>query len=278
MQHILIPTDFSKNAWNATSYALAFFMNQKTTFHFLNVDISMQVNSNQDFHLSGISVKNEISPALELKMENWIQRVYACCAHKNHTYKKAITKASFVDGIRSYISNHNIEFVVMGTKGASGLKEITIGSKTGSVITRVHTPILIIPEKASFKKPLNIGFPTDFNINHNHKIVSTLRTIAQEHLSSIKVLRVAQTKKPLTSTQNNNREGLKQNLLDYPHSFHVIENPNLADAIQSFVTTMQIDLVAMVAKNLNFYQRILFRPQVEKISYHITIPFLILHE
>ena len=39
-----------------------------------------------------------------------------------------------------------------------------------------------------------------------------------------------------------------------------------------------IDFIAMVAKNINFYQRILFKPQVEKISYHINIPFLILHE
>jgi len=34
----------------------------------------------------------------------------------------------------------------------------------------------------------------------------------------------------------------------------------------------------MVAKNLNFLERILFKPKVEKISYHTTVPFLVLHE
>jgi hypothetical protein len=34
----------------------------------------------------------------------------------------------------------------------------------------------------------------------------------------------------------------------------------------------------MIAKNLNFFQRILFKPTVEEISYHTKVPFLVLHE
>jgi len=92
------------------------------------------------------------------------------------------------------------------------------------------------------------------------------------------VLRVAQTQKPLDNFQNGNREVLKERLHDIPHSFHVIENPNLENALQSFVNTMHIDMVAMIAKNLNFFQRILFKPHMGQISYHIQIPFLVLHE
>ncbi|MEO0902953.1 MAG: universal stress protein [Bacteroidota bacterium] len=36
MQKILIPTDFSENAWNAISYAMYLFRNRKCTFYFLN--------------------------------------------------------------------------------------------------------------------------------------------------------------------------------------------------------------------------------------------------
>ena len=34
----------------------------------------------------------------------------------------------------------------------------------------------------------------------------------------------------------------------------------------------------MIAKNLNLFQRILFKPTIEEISYHTEIPFLVLHE
>jgi hypothetical protein len=211
-------------------------------------------------------------------MKEWMQKVYTYHPNPNHLLKNEIIQSPFVDGIRNYISKKKIEFIVMGTKGASGLKEMTIGSRTSDVITRVKCSILVIPEKAAFTIPIHIGFPTDFNMLYKSEAIKTLLEVAHTYHSSIKVLRVAQTQKPLDNYQNTNRKLLKQQLNDIPHSFHVIENPNLENALQSFVNTMQIEMVAMIAKNLNFFQRILFKPQVAQISYHMQIPFLVLHE
>jgi len=46
MQHILIPTDFSQHAWNATSYALQFFKSVNTTFHFLHIETPNDLSKN----------------------------------------------------------------------------------------------------------------------------------------------------------------------------------------------------------------------------------------
>lgn len=278
MQQLLIPTDFSQNAWNATQYTLLFFKNEKITFHFLHIDISLQNSSDENLHYSGISSKKEVPEQLNSQMDDWIQKVYTHYPNPKHNFKQSIVQAPFVEGIRNVILKEHIDFMVMGTKGASGIKEITLGSRTGAVITRVKCPILVIPEEASFKKPLTIGFPTDFNLLYKHKVIDTLLAISKVSHSSVKILRVAQTQKPLDNFQRSNRELLKERLSDIPHSFHVIEDPNLENALQSFVTTMHIDMVAMIAKNLNFFQRILFKPQVARISYHMHIPFLVLHE
>ncbi len=278
MQQFLIPTDFSQNAWNATAYALRFFNNEKTTFHFLHIDISFHKGSDDNLHYAGLSIKKEVPDHLNSDMDDWMRKVNTQYSNPQHTFKHAIIQAPFIDGIRNFILENSIDFMVMGTKGASGLKEMTLGSRAGAVITRVKCSILVIPEKASFKKTLSIGFPTDFNMSYKYKVIDTLQNISRVSNSSIRVLRVAQTQKPLDNFQSNNRQILKERLRGIPHSFHVIENPNLENALQSFVNTMQIDMVAMIAKNLNFFQRILFRPQVAQISYHIHIPFLVLHE
>ncbi|MDX1463325.1 MAG: universal stress protein [Marinirhabdus sp.] len=278
MQRILIPTDFSKNAWNATEYALQFFKHQKITFYFVHIDISMQAHRDEDLHHSGLCSVRATTEDNKSKMDSWMETVCTRQSNANHQYKDSIIQAPFVDGIRNFIAKNEIDFVVMGTKGASGLKEMTIGSKTSAVITRVKCPMLVIPENASFTKPLSIGFPTDFNMLYKQRIMRTLLEITHMHHSALKVLRVAQTQKPLANFQDANRDFLKQQLKDVPHSFHVIENPSLETALQLFVDSLQIDMVAMIAKNLNFLQRILFRPKVAQISYHIDIPFLVLHE
>jgi hypothetical protein len=58
----------------------------------------------------------------------------------------------------------------------------------------------------------------------------------------------------------------------------MMKGEKLEAAVQEFTESKGIDLIVMVAKNLNILQRVLFRPRVEKLSYHIKIPFLILHE
>lgn len=63
------------------------------------------------------------------------------------------------------------------------------------------------------------------------------------------------------------------------HTFHsFVQYGFFTDHIKQEVKNKNIELIVMVAKNLNFLQRILFRPTVEKISYRTKIPFLVLHE
>ena len=78
--------------------------------------------------------------------------------------------------------------------------------------------------------------------------------------------------------QSINKEYLEDYFDNYNHSFHFLKNNHIEDAIQGFVESESTNLIIMVAKNLNYFQRILFHPTVEKISYHTDVPFLVLHE
>jgi hypothetical protein len=131
---------------------------------------------------------------------------------------------------------------------------------------------------AVFERPENIALPTDFNILYKQRILECLLDIASIHESSIKVLRVASEEYALNSEQEKHRNFLLDALENTPHSFHWIKSPGLEEGLQSFIDIMKIQIIAMVAKNLNFFQRLLFKPTVEKISYHTDIPFLVLHE
>ena len=61
-------------------------------------------------------------------------------------------------------------------------------------------------------------------------------------------------------------------------SFHLLEHKRSEDAVQEFTDSKAIDMMVMMAKNLNYFQQILFHPKMEKSSYHSNIPLLVLHE
>lgn len=278
MKRILIPTDFSHNAWNAIEYTLAFFNKIPVHIHLLHISYSGSVTDEANLHAQGIrlidhSQKKKESQLMEIrhKIETLYPRITA-------SIEVSAVHSLFIEGIKSAVEENNIDLIVMGTKGASGLKEVTIGSHTGAVITRVKCPILVIPERAVFEGPKNIVFPTDFNTIYKQRVLQTLLTVADMHEASIKVLRVASDEHQLNEEQEKNRDFLLDAFEGRSYSFHWIKSPKLEQGLQSFIDVMDIQIIAMVAKNLNFFQRLLFKPRVAKISYHTEIPFLVLHE
>jgi len=278
MKQILIPTDFSDNSWNAIEYTLALFGKVLVHIHLLHIAYTGGIDTDAHLHTNGVVLADRARHSKEKKLLALKQKIQSLYSGENLKIEVFVLHFSFVEGIKHAVQEKNIDLIIMGTKGASALKEATIGSHTGAVITRVKCPILVIPEKAVFETPENIAFPTDFNILYRQRIMDTLFEIAALHDSSIKVLRVANEEYTLNAEQEKNRNFLIDALEARSFSFHWIKSPGLEEGLQSFVDIMDIQIIAMVAKNLNFFQRLLFKPTVAKISYHTKIPFLVLHE
>ena len=278
MKNILIPTDFSENSWNAVIYALSFFERVRCNFYLLHVSPFKEVTVKNSFHESGETTIENTANSNTKQMQILLKRIEKLPLNTKHRFFTTNEYMFFVDAVRKQVEEKAIDFIVMGTKGASGIQEKTIGSNTGDVITKVKCPVFVIPEKASYRKPKEIAFPTDYNMLYKSRVLNTITDILDVNKASLRVLHIAKKEQELTSSQKKNKDFLDDSLGKIEHSFHFLSNPNIEEAVQCFVESRNIEVITMVAKNLNFFQRILFHPIVEKISYHTDIPFLVLHE
>ncbi|MCK8520933.1 universal stress protein [Aquimarina sp. D1M17] len=279
MKNILVPTDFSENSWNAIIYALSFFKKVGCNFYFLHVSPYDEVVGSDTFFHTEDTITARITYNGREQMQKLLQKIEKLSLNTKHHFYSVHEYIFFIDAIRKQVEEKEIDYIVMGTKGASGLKERTIGSNTGDVITKVKCPVLVVPENAKYVRPKEIAFPTDYNLNYKSKILDTITGIISLSNASLRVLHIAKKEKELSELQKRNKDFLHDYLGDtIEHSFHFLSNTNIEEAVQCFVESRDIDMITMIAKNVNFFQRILFRPTVEKISYHIDIPFLVLHE
>ncbi len=279
MLQILVPTDFSKNAWNALKYGLDLYQSINCTFYLLHI------NPIPTYSGAGSSVKGSSKMAQEsiLKeskesLDQLLLRIENIPSNAKHSFVTIALYDFFVDSIKREVETKNIDLIIMGTKGSTGLKKATMGSNTGDVITKVKCPLLAVPENAVFKRPEEIAFPTDYYLRYDLKVLNSLVEMSRMNKSVIRVLHISKKGEELNEEQLKNKEFLNDFLQDVEHSFHSLTGTDLETAVQGFTVSSDIDMIAMVAKNLNFFQRILFRPKVEQISYHTDIPFLVLHE
>ena len=264
MLRILIPTDFSDNAWNAITYGLELFRKERCTIYLLHI------NPLPPYSGAGTSIKGSTDMLRETMLQEsekslkeLLEKINETLPNERHTFITIALYDFFVDSIKREVQDKHIDLIIMGTKGASGLKKVSLGSNTGDVITKVQCPLLAVPEEAEYKIPKEIAFPTDYFINYDVKVLDTLIGVVNRNEANLRVLHITKRGEELTREQIQNKEFLHDYLRGITHSFHTITGTKLETAVQCFVESRDIDMIAMVAKNLNFFQRILFRPAVE---------------
>ena len=144
---ILIPTDFSEVANNATQYA---------------VELAKKCNAHLHiYHAKQIPIADPVFPAEAYQM--YVDEIARAEKEgfdnlKNGLLKDLELNVSFnsstgfvADEILDYATKNNIDLVVMGTKGASGMAEVFIGTNAASVIGKAHLPVLVIPPGFKYK-------------------------------------------------------------------------------------------------------------------------------
>lgn len=279
MTRILLPTDFSENSWNAIQYGLKLFQHSKCTFYLLHINpLPPYSGAGSSVRSSTRVLKDTMVVENKHVLEDLVLRIKDLPFKTNHKFITISIYDYLVAAIKREVLDKQIELIIMGTKGATGLKKITLGSNTGAVMTKVQCPLLAVPENARFTKIREIAFPTDYHIGYNLKVLDMLIAMITGNDAVLRILHISKRNEALTEEQTRNKDFLDEYLMDVNHEFHRLTGTKLETSVQCFAESRDIDMIAMVAKNLNFFQRILFRPAVEEISYHTDIPFLVLHE
>ncbi|HEY9047140.1 MAG TPA: universal stress protein [Ohtaekwangia sp.] len=74
---------------------------------------------------------------------------------------------TITDTITQFIDDHGIDLVVMGTHGASGLKEFFVGSNAEKVVRFSHVPVLAVKSPVSLTSLHSIVLPTMPDLSHH---------------------------------------------------------------------------------------------------------------
>ncbi|TYA92305.1 universal stress protein [Seonamhaeicola marinus] len=264
MENILIPTDFSGNAWNAVEYAVNFFENSTCNFYILHVCSS---NESEDDR-----------KACEQKIKSLLAKIdEQFPKNPKHKFFSLIDSGYLVNSVRNRVDKNQINFIVMGTRGSSGLKNTPIGSNAANVITKVRCATVVVPENAKYSSLKEIAFPTDFLSVYSPKTLEAITNIIEANKASARVLHIKNKETDLNEDQQRNKELLGDYLGTNKHSFHFLANNQIENQVQDFVEKRKINLITMLAKNLSYFEKILFDPKLSKIKYYTDIPFLVLH-
>jgi len=275
MKKILYNTDFSDCAINAFTYALHLanqFNAELITLHTYTrpVVASMYLpNTYQNLY--------EHLQTDEFDMYKDAAKLLHIIAEKHqldHIKNTFIMlEDSPVDGMLKTIEKENIDFVIMGTKGASGLKEVFMGSVTGHLMEKAPCPVLAIPEESDYGNGLkNILFTSDFFPEEisSLKYALDLSDNLNAHFECVNTaIDYSDYKEKLINDWKEKLQFTKYKDVNFS-----IIDANSLEQISDYIDKYQINLLITTIYNNSFIEALFHYSLAKRLAHHCTIPIL----
>ena len=277
MKKILFPTDFSAVSNNAFLYALKFAESINAEIITLHVYELPIVNNTDGFpsYLVEIYDVVEWGQFESYKGQIPLLRNIAEANGLGHIkLSHEILMGDLVSNIKEISKKEGIDYVVMGTKGATGLKETFLGSTAGDVLSGTDAIVLAIPEQSHYSQIKNIAFTSRFR-EKDRVALSKLIRLTKGFDAKIHCLYVKTSGSDLKEVV---LADWKLLFKDENVDFHIIENNNVEETILQFTQDENIDLLAMLHYKRSFLEGLFHFSLTKKIVHHIQIPILALHE
>ncbi|WP_271783195.1 universal stress protein [Aquimarina algiphila] len=276
MKQILLPTDFSDNAYNAIRYAMHFFKHEEVTFYLLNTFTPVSYHAGyliENPTLYGLEDVAMVNSKRDIKRTE--EKIRAEFDNPKHSFVRLSAFNTLIGEIEEVLEKYAIDLIVMGTKGATGAKEIFIGTHTMYTIKKVKCPVIAVPSNFEFEAPKDVLFPTDYNFNVNNAFLPLIKEICDKHICRLNILN-AYYGVPLNDDQQKVKDFLDIYFKDNAHVFHIADGMDVLEAVEDFQKKYKINLLVMIHNKHSFFENLLFKPVINQVAYHTNIPFLVI--
>ena len=280
MINILLPTDFSANAQKAIDYAQALFQGKPATFHLVHI-----MDGAVPYGTTGIGTKRmseAINKSLQEQSQEGLKATmsylenHGMAAH--HTFVPLTFGGSFLETIQKVISEKDIDYVIMGTKGASGIKEVVLGSNTSSVLGKVKAAVLAVPEQSIFEGMDEMVFATDYELDYSEKGLGPLLHIRRDHNARVSVLYLDEEQKGLSASQVAAKTHLQTVLKEESSDFFELDGVDVATGARLFTKSRKADFLCLVAKKHNKLVQLFRKSETKGLVNHADVPILVLNQ
>jgi nucleotide-binding universal stress UspA family protein len=198
MKKILVPCDFSKQAIDAFRFALDIAEKSKGEIHVLNV-VELPI-MHDTVLMPVLSFEADFLKELQKKAVSRFEKLTEKYPHRKVTTKTKVVMGATSFMIQEYIKKHRMDLVVMGTHGASGIREFVLGSNTEKIVRNASVPVIAVkkyPRPGSIK---DIVFANDLNDTDILKdLVSEVKELQAFFRATLHVVKV---NTPVSFTQD----------------------------------------------------------------------------
>ncbi|MEP2024773.1 MAG: universal stress protein [Reichenbachiella sp.] len=273
MQTIAVPYDFSEYAEAALDFAVQVSKKSQAKIKLIHVieyplattfNVTGEIESDDPmdkiFTLELIKKTNEKLNTILSQFENTV------------AIDKVVLMGNAYDGITDQLEEIKADLIVMGTKGATGLKELLVGSNTEKIVRNADCPVLAIHEKCDIGTIKNVVFPSDLDGTHS-KVLDTFKYYQELFDAKIHLVWVDTPHNSVNADLAKERLEIlaqKNDLKNY--EVHISKAFHPEEGILTFGWQIKADMIAMSTHSHKGLIHLLVGSVAEDVVNHSKVP------
>lgn len=264
MQTILVPTDFSPSADNATQFAAHLARQVGAGLYLVHVyQIPVTLNDMPVMVLSTDELRRSANEQLQ-RLQRELQEAFPDVAIQTESRLGTIN-----DELEDICRIATPIALVLGSHGMSGLERMLFGSTTISVMRHTQLPVIAVPnhfKRTGLHRIVLAADLLDLDKIPTQKIISITQLLgAQLHL-----LHVADKNEKKDRTA----EPLLQLLQPLQPTYHVVYNDNVKSGLMQYLEQNSTDLLMVLPHEHNIMERLFFKLHTEDIIKNAPVPVM----
>ncbi|MDX1671617.1 MAG: universal stress protein [Balneolaceae bacterium] len=268
---VLFPTDFSDNAEKALPYALEICKRADA-----RLSIMHSADRPFDYGSDDEEAHKSHTQNLHRMMDRLVEEIKQEKKNRPLQVKTVLESGNTVSSILGQVTQLDADLIVMGTKGASGVKKVLYGSNTTDLILKSKVPVLAIPENVSYHGIEHITFTTDFHDRDLEALGDTVQ-LATLFDAATTVLHVDMNNDFLTDIKFRGfRDLAAEELGDEKLEFQRVYEFSYYAGIADYLTDHTTSLLVMVRYKKPFFDSLLKMDHTKQMGFSTKIPLLVL--
>lgn len=276
MRKIVVPTDFSENAFDALKYAAELFKYERSEFFLLHAYADEVFEEADDLSREFLEeLKNRIKSKADAELEKTKSRILESFPNPKHEFKTISAFGLLIDEVNDLAERENADLIVTSTRGVSNDRKLTFGSNSLQIIKYVQCPVLSIPASYSFRDLKRILFPSNFMLPYQRRELKLVGDLVRSICAEIHLLYISKYPQE-TLRQKEHKAAVLEQFYNIKITEHFEELDDKAEVIKKLIPQLNIDLLVLVNSRHSYLENLLYTSTIDKIGFDPKIPFLVL--
>lgn len=268
MKRILVPCDFSNQAMSAVKMASDIASQAGSELRLINVvEVPLMHDS---MLMPTLSFEEETMNELRNNAEKQFEKIKSDLSPLPVITEILYGSPSVM--ISDYIRDNNIDLVVMGTKGVSGLKELLIGSNAEKIVRNAACPVITVRREVAPKSIRNIVLPNSLEPGQDH-LIARLKQLQQMLKATLHIVWINTPANftPDSITLVKLKEFARQYTLTN-FTLNIYNDIEEKNGVMNFARFKEADMIAMGTHGRKGIGHLLIGSIAEDVVNHVDIP------